>query len=721
MSVKIKIKGNKETNEFKDALVLKEIFESEFRNTQVDGEILILCNATLFGQTTKDIDLIAIGKFEKYRQEIKTKSKSIVPDGKRSEEENEKDGFVKQKKLYRSYWEKQLKQEKRTVFINDFCFVFETKLHPATNIRLDGLTLSVKYDKKHSDVTTQSENQKYSLKNYFKDRINFSPYVCNFIWLRNVSWDSIKNLLGDNESIHDKHNYLPNTFSFKFLMQLACVQLIPYSPFDYEKNAVKGYSVYRCLQRNRSIDIDEIDRVFDLFKRVKDGAGELTRKKIARITRKVLNEQQYAKSIGEKLIVISGRAGTGKTIKLLSIACDLATHQGSRSLILTYNHALVSDIKRTLALAEIPDGVDDYTVNISTLHKFFYELVIGFDIGDSKIQTSKNNNKYLLNFVNKYTEHLKILKDYLDLELIGEKEISELMKTRHQQVCWDYILIDEAQDWSELEKNIIFKIFGKERVIVADGVDQLIRSQSKCNWTRTLKPNFDFKKTHEKKGLRQKVNLVNFVNILADKLNINWSLTAKEELIGGKIIISTKEYDKSLHEREFELCIKNGNSAYEMMFLTPPSLVEKFNLVNDFGDSIQSNKFIHLEKFKSQGINVWDGTSSFSRTEYPVDLNSHKLLQYESCRGLEGWTVINLDFDEFIEYKMKTFTEEETNELALELFEEKRNRFVYLWALIPMTRAIDTLIITLKNKDSHIARIMREIYEENPDFIEWIE
>lgn len=694
MSVKIKIKGNKETNEFKDALALKEIFESEFRNAQIDGEILILCNATLFGQSTKDIDLIAIGKFKKYHERIKAKSKS--PDG-------------------------ELEQKIRTVFINDFCFVFETKRHRATDIRLDGLTLSVKYNKKRSDVTTQSENQKYSLTNFFKDRINFSPYICNFIWLRNVSWDSIKNLLGDNKNIHDKHNYLPNSFGMGFLIQLACIQSTPWTSKDKRTGDLKGYSTFRCLRRSQEFDFDEIDRIFDLFKRVKDGTGELTRKKIARITRKFLNEQQYAKSIGEKLIVISGRAGTGKTIKLLSIACDLATHQGSRSLILTYNHALVSDIKRTLALSEIPDGIDDYTVNISTLHKFFYELVVGFEIGDSNIQTSKNNKKYLLNFVNEYTEHLKTLKEYLDLELIGEKEVSELMKTRHQEVGWDYILIDEAQDWSELEKNIIFKIFGKEKVIVADGVDQLIRSQSKCNWTRTLKPNFDFKKTHEKKGLRQKVNLVNFVNILADKLNINWSLTAKEELVGGKIIISTKEYDKSLHKREFELCVKNGNSAYEMMFLVPPSLVEKFNSVNDFGDSIQSNKFIHLEKYKLQGINIWDGTSSFSRTEYPVDLNSHKLLQYESCRGLEGWTVINLDFDEFIEYKMKTFTEEETNELALESFEEKRNRFVYLWALIPMTRAIDTLVITLKNKDSHIARIMRKIYEENPDFIEWID
>src|SRR5690606_20758095 len=114
-------------------------------------------------------------------------------------------------------------------------------------------------------------------------------------------------------------------------------------------------------------------------------------------------------------------------------ACDLATQQGARSLILTYNHALVSDIKRTLALAEIPDGIDDYTVNISTLHKFFYEVVIGFEISDH-IQTSKNNKKYLLDFISNYEEHLTTLKEYLDLNLIGESEISDLMKSRHQQV-----------------------------------------------------------------------------------------------------------------------------------------------------------------------------------------------------------------------------------------------------------------------------------------------
>ena len=693
MSVRIKIKGNNETNEYKDALALKEIFELEFRDGQVNGEILIICNATLFGQETKDVDLIAIGKFEKYSQRIKTKHKSS-------------NGTED--------------QQMRTVFINDFCFVFETKRHRATDIRLDGLTLSVKYNEKRSDVTTQSENQKYSLTNFFKDRINFSPYICNFIWLRNVSWESIKNLLGNNSNIHDKHNYLPNTFNMRFLMQLACVQLIPWTPTDNNSGNLKGYSAFNSLRRNQEFDINEIDRIFDLFKKVKDGSGELTRKKIEKITSQILNNQQYAKAIGDKLIIISGRAGTGKTIKLLSIACDLATQQGSRSLILTYNHALVSDIKRTLALAEIPDGIDDYTVNITTLHKFFYELVVGFEIGDS-VQESKNNKKFIRNFIKDYKSHLETLKEYLDLELIGAKEISELMVTRHQQVGWDYLLIDEAQDWGELEKELIFKIFGKEKIIIADGVDQLIRSQNKCNWTRALKPNYDFKKTHEKKGLRQKVNLVNFVNKFAEKLNINWELESKKELIGGKVIISTKGYFPELHKRQFELVKTNGNSAYEMMFLVPPALVERYQKMDEYDQPYEDKRFIHTDKYKERGISFWDGTSRDLRTQYVVDLNEHRLLQYESCRGLEGWTVVNLDFDKFIDYKMQTFEEEETNELALESIEEKRKRFVYLWALIPLTRAIDTLVITLSNPNEYIGQVLREVYEENPDFVEWID
>lgn len=682
MAVKIKIKGNQETNEYKDAIVLKEIFENEFRNKPTNGEILIISNATLFGQDTKDVDLIVVGKFEKYSIKIKTKAKTQ---------------------------DEELEQEERLLYINDFCFVIETKRHRAEDIQLEGLTLLVKYKDKFHDVTTQSENQKYALSNYFKDRISFSPYICNFIWLRNVNGNSIKELLGNNPSILDKHNYLPNIFGLRWLFQLACIQSVPYNSIDAQTQKPKGYCSFKSLRKNQEYDFDEVDKIFDLFTKVKQGMGDLTRKKVEHITKDILKEQKYAQAIGEKLVIISGRAGTGKTIKLLTIACDLAVNDGGRCLILTYNHALVSDIKRTLALAEIPDGIDNYSVSISTLHKFFYEVLCGFEIGTSK---SPNGKLFINDYIDRYKKLLEELYTYVESELIGKVELQTLMTSRHQQVAWDYILIDESQDWNDIEKKLIYFIFGKEKVIIADGVDQLIRSQKKCNWVQGLRKDIDFRKTTEKKGLRQKFDLVNFVKQIAEKLNVYWDLEPKEDLYGGKIIIKIGDYTKELHNREFRICKNNGNSAYEMMFLVPPSLVDR---------SVNERSFSKAQEFRNNGIKIWDGTNTDLRNEYSVDLESHKLLQYESCRGLEGWTVICLELDEFMRYKLETFEEEDTGELALETFEEKRDRFVNLWTLIPLTRAIDTLIITIKNPESKIAKILNELYLKNPDNIEWIE
>ena len=41
--------------------------------------------------------------------------------------------------------------------------------------------------------------------------------------------------------------------------------------------------------------------------------------------------------------------------------------------------------------------------------------------------------------------------------------------------------------------------------------------------------------------------------------------------------------------------------------------------------------------------------------------------------------------------------------------------------IIPLRRAIDTLIITVRNKESEIARKLHTIYEKYPDFIDWKE
>lgn len=676
MSVKIELRGKRDTAEYSAGQKLRDIFKNGLHKG-AEGHIIILAGATLFGQSTKDVDLIAYGNIQGLRKQLKfrdTENKLISGN----------------------------------VFINNFCLCFETKRHTARDVILDGLVLKVRYNGKLHDVTHQSERQKYALKNFLEDRTHQPPpYICNFIWLTGISPQSLKNLIGNDESARTRHNYLPASFSLDWLFQLAAVQNKPYKIPD------KGYYICNAVSKKYDIHDYDICAALNLFTEVRTATGDLTRKKLEKISQRLLRDQNYADAIGKELLIISGRAGTGKTIKLLRLAYDLAINQDKRCLILTYNLALVSDIKRLLALIRMPDDVDSYSVNIGTLHKFFYELVIGFDLGG--VETSKNGIKYISNFVSKYEDYLDEVSEYIEAGVIDDNDIQELMKCRHDEIAWDFVMIDEAQDWSPKERDLVYRIFGYKNIIIADGVDQMIRSQAHCNWAR----NIPHHKISERRCLRQKRNLVEFVNAYAEEFDLGWNLDPIEEYEGGKIVITTESTPYDVFNREFATCEKFGNRAYEMMFLTPPSLVKRDGK-NEEGKPIRS--FGLAEEFKSQGFKLWDGTRQDLRSAYPSDVNEHRLLQYDSCRGLEGWTVVCLQLDEFVRYKFETYEEDEGQaNLFQEDAEDKRERFVHLWSLIPLTRAIDTVVITLKNPKSPYAQKLKSLAEKMPDFVEWIE
>lgn len=663
MALNINVIGNEETSEFRDAQFLKSIISNSIPK-RINGDILIITNATLFGYQVKDFDIIALGNFER-------NNNPIIND----------------------------------TFINDFCFVFETKNHPAEDIAYENNILKVKYRGLYHDITTQSEKQKYSLTNYFVDKLKKTPYVCNFIWLRQLTSEELDVLTDSNSD----NNFLPNKFSLKYLFRKSFLQNKPY-------NTNLNLKAFSCAKKVTKFDLDNFKEYFELFQKTKRGMSLLTRKKLELITRKILNDQQYVQHISKKTLIVSGRAGTGKTIKIMRIACDLAINNNSRCLILTYNHALVGDMKRLFALADIPDKLDSYTVSIMTLHKFFFELIIGF--GLVKNETNPGSDvKVIPDFLSKYDGYLEELYTYINQGLIQESDVQNLMINRHDQVAWDYVLIDEAQDWNEMEKYILYKIFTPKRLIVADGIDQLVRKKTKCNWEKGENQRIETHKIYERICLRQKKNLVMFVNSYARKFGINWNHETKEELTGGRILISTKRYNKELHDKERKRCLDNGNSAFEMMFFTSPNNVKKVG-TDKYGNPIK--EFALTEDFNNMGIELWDGTKSDLRAEYSVNPNQHRILQYDSCRGLEGWTVVCLELDEFIHYKYETY-QKENDESALGLLtdDQVKNNFVYLWSIIPLTRAIDTLIITIKNTDSEFAKKIKEIANENSDFVSW--
>lgn len=673
------------------------MFEEQIPSTVEGGEILIATNITLFGQEVKDIDIVILGKIGKgFKIPIKFRPK-------------DEDNF-----------------KTKNVYFSTFCIAIELKSHLKEDVSFNGLShLLVKYNEKFHDVTYQSEKQKYSLLRYFKnfDDIGYSPYIVNLIWLNKIERSDLINLVGRKE-----HNYLPANFKIEWLLQLLCVQNKPYYNSATEGREFYSFSAHKNLTVG---DFSNFEKAFQLLAEVKKNVGNITRQHFERLNKKILKKQNYADAILNreekgKFIIFSGRAGTGKTVKLLTVASDLCINYGYRCLILTFNFALVADLRRTLTLAGIPDSAGEESVRITTLYKFFIDLLEGFEIFK---KSDLPNDQELFN---NYPKYCKTLVDFIEKR---QQEGLELeMKENQQSLNWDFVLIDEAQDWLNEEIELLYKLFGHSKIIIARAPDQMVRNGHSAKWVKSKwRPNIDYIQTNEKKSFRQKVNLVKFVNSFAEKFNLpGWDLEPNEDFVGGRVII-TSQYSYDLHLKEYERCKENGNRAYEMMFIVPNTLVVKgektVKLKSDNFDNDEAFKTIKtsycklVDDYKGK-IDFWDGTNKELRREYPVKIDQHRIVGYEACRGLEGWTVVCMELDEFINSKTRMFKEDEEKEqitLALETFEEKKEKFVILWALIPLTRAIDTLIITIKDKNSLFAKRLYEVYRDNSDFVDWID
>ena len=57
--------------------------------------------------------------------------------------------------------------------------------------------------------------------------------------------------------------------------------------------------------------------------------------------------------------------------------------------------------------------------------------------------------------------------------------------------------------------------------------------------------------------------------------------------------------------------------------------------------------------------------------------------------------------------------------LALESGEDAKQKYVFNWLLMPLTRAIDTLCITLQDPNSLIGKLLHRVALKMPDVVVW--
>jgi hypothetical protein len=320
-----------------------------------------------------------------------------------------------------------------------------------------------------------------------------------------------------------------------------------------------------------------------------------------------------------------------------------------------------------------------------------------------------NDNLNSGDFLDKYENYLQEMANFLEDDPDSRNLVNEICQ-EDPELDWEYIFIDEAQDWSDLEQKVILKLYDQKHLMVADGGQQFIRGITPCDWSRIRnKTNVRLKYC-----LRQKENIIKFLNHFNASYGFSENkILSSKKMLGGKVLIITdkRKFFDTIKEEKKKL-LNQGNIAYDMLFIVTPDYVSREN-----GD----RHFKKLQKFEENGILLWDGTCEQNRQEYAVSQSEARVLQYESVRGLEGWTVCCVDFDYFLEEKGKAYVpDDELNSLFLESPEDNKMRFLLNWAMIPMTRAIDTLIITLRDVNSDVSKHLLQIGLENPDYVEII-
>lgn len=547
-------------------------------------------------------------------------------------------------------------RKNRDIWFNSSLLVIELKKHNnQDSISIRNGSLYLKYGSEFKNASDQSFNQIFHLQNYLADRLcvpsSKVPIIQNLIWLNRCAQKPAE--------YDDLGNVIYGEINFSELLKQLCTLKKPIS-FDNGINI--SYS--SC---NPDI-YPKMDAFFDFLGKEKaNGLGVITRNKLDRIINDQLNlaNDRKIQEIGEKFLMIKGKPGTGKTINLILIAAYLI-EQEYKPIILTYNKALVLDIKRMLSYQGHLNSLE-----IRTIHSFFLNILKEFEIGDIAENGFEDYEKGL-------QQLFEVIKDF------SGEEVRKVSKMSH-----DILLIDEAQDCLEIEKNLFLKIFEKQNIVASIGDRQIVRENA-LKWTDSI----------QRKNLnlitlaisyRNKKDLVDLFNTFSLKHfeKAPWDLKENQSLTGGRLqIIDTTLYDKDFHFQLINELISKDNSMYDLMFLTP-NITKGINHADKLSN-----------KLDEWNLKAYNNTLKENITEFPID--EHRILNYHSCRGLEAWILVCWNLDIIIQNIKNSFYSQggDAKEVSLHLNN---------WLLIIFTRAIDTLILTFENKESEEAKLIISI------------
>ena len=297
------------------------------------------------------------------------------------------------------------------------------------------------------------------------------------------------------------------------------------------------------------------------------------------------------------------------------------------------------------------------------------------------------------------------------------------------------LFIDEAQDCHRYEKEILISIYGSNNIVVANGgKEQLIRHVELCNWEVSKSIKLDFKNYFTRnKSYRVKKTVVDFCNFLANKFQIDLNLEPLESEDEGELLFDFRKQnsDAEIINIFNHLNTKsevNGCTPYESLLVLLESNSQRSGLnehteqsietatINEYGNiedssNLKRGRWKYISPLEKESFMFWDGTVEDKFHLIVPSSFESRVIYYESCRGLESWTVACFALDKFFEQKRQDPNAEKY--LMDDLFlsqnnEQRKSMYAATWALMAITRVIDTLYVQIDDENSELAKIAKE-------------
>jgi hypothetical protein len=439
-------------------------------------------------------------------------------------------------------------------------------------------------------------------------------------------------------------------------------------------------------------------------------------------------------------------------IPTIEVGIDFMNYQKKRGYLVSTNieEAVKSFIKFK---TDLVNNIDVKEVFLSDYYGVLDNTLLLINRPDEYFKKHQIENKFeLLEVVLNLSE--KHRKKDEEKNLIDEQAFRKNIKKRvGGRKRKRTIFIDEAQDCHVKEKEILIAIFGSDNVVVSSGgKEQLIRHVELCNWEVSNQRKISAKNYRTgNKSFRIKKSILNFCNFVAAKYQIELKLEPLETEDNGELILDFRNNVSDLDMQQIfsNLSMKGKISSctpYESLLVMidshskidksenkgasveadAPLIKGKINEYDNIEDSHNIKKIEWRYKKpleKENDLMFWDGTEtnkSQLAVPYPTET---RLIYYDSCRGLEAWTVACFNIDKFFEQKREDpdaekFLMNDEKELGIQsLFvsnDSRKDMFAGTWALMAITRAIDTLYLKLDNPYSEFSKLLLEYAKLNP-------